>query len=62
MELLLHPIAYPRPKEVKQRLSTAIKSPIVSISRALLSENPQYVRNDEHTSSLIIDYLCTIVN
>ena len=33
--LPLEPIAYPRPNEVKQRLITAIKSPIVSISEFL---------------------------
>lgn len=34
--LLLEPIAYPRPNEVKQRLSTAIKVSTVSISEVLL--------------------------
>lgn len=36
--LLFEPIANPRPNEVKQRLSTAIKSAIVSISESLLSK------------------------
>ena len=34
--LPLEPIAYPRPNEVKQRLSTAIKVSTVSISEVLL--------------------------
>lgn len=34
--LPLKPIAYPRPNEVKQRLSTAIKVSTVSISEVLL--------------------------
>ena len=34
--LPLEPIAYPRPNEVKQRLSTAIKVSTVSISEVLI--------------------------
>lgn len=37
--LPLEPIAYPRPNEVKQRLSTAIKVSTVSISEVLLSSD-----------------------